>query len=174
MFACWAICAQIVYVNGTPLQYSCLEKSHGQRSLVGCSPWGCWGWDTTKQLHFHFSLSCTGEGNGNPFQCPCLENPMDRAAGGLPSMGLHRVGHDCCDLAAAAVYANNRVYDEHVFFFGECKALGQPHKCWHDWLSIKLWTSTPSWVSLVGTISYVLSHLETFPFANFKLYHFFL
>ena len=27
--------------NGTPLQYSCLEKSHGRRSLVGCSPWGC-------------------------------------------------------------------------------------------------------------------------------------
>ena len=36
--------------------------------------------DTTEQLHFHFSLSCTGEGNGNPLQCPCLENPRDRGA----------------------------------------------------------------------------------------------
>ena len=36
--------------------------------------------DTTEQLHFHFSLSCIGEGNGNPLQCSCLENPRDRGA----------------------------------------------------------------------------------------------
>ena len=50
-------------------------KSHGQRSLVGCSPWGREESDTTERLHFHFSLSCIGEGNGNPLQCSCLENP---------------------------------------------------------------------------------------------------
>ena len=55
-------------------------KSHGQRSLVGCSPWGCRESDLTKQLHFHFSLSCIGEGNGNPLQCSCLENPRDGRA----------------------------------------------------------------------------------------------
>ena len=69
-------------------------KSHGQRSLVGCWPWGCkelgtmvgcspWGRkesDTTEWLHFHFSLSCIGEGNGNPLQCSCLENPRDGGA----------------------------------------------------------------------------------------------
>ena len=97
---------------------------------------------TTERLHFHFSLSCIGEGNDNPLQCSCLENPRDRGAwwaavygvaqsrtrlsnftftrhfhalekemathssvlawripgtgepGGLPSLGLHRVGHD--------------------------------------------------------------------------------
>ena len=49
-------------------------------SLVGCSPWGCQGWDTTEQLHFRFSLSCIGEGNGNPLQCSCLENPRDGGA----------------------------------------------------------------------------------------------
>ena len=48
--------------------------------LVGCSPWGCWGSDTTERLHFHFSLWCTGEGNGNPLQCSCLENPRDGGA----------------------------------------------------------------------------------------------
>jgi len=37
--------------------------------------------------------SCIGEGNGNPLQCSCLENPRDGKPGGLPSMGLHRVGH---------------------------------------------------------------------------------
>ena len=41
-------------------------KSHGRRSLVGCSPWGRSESDTTERLHFHFSLSCIGEGNGNP------------------------------------------------------------------------------------------------------------
>ena len=50
-------------------------KSHGWRSLIGCSPWGRWGPDTTEWLHIHFSLSCIGEGNGNPPQCSCLENP---------------------------------------------------------------------------------------------------
>ena len=52
-------------------------KSHGWRSLVGCSPWGREESDTTERLPFHFSLSCIGEGNGNPLQCSCLENPRD-------------------------------------------------------------------------------------------------
>ena len=55
-------------------------KSHGQRSLVGCSPWGCEESGTTERLHFHISLSCIGEGNGNPLQCSCLENPRDGGA----------------------------------------------------------------------------------------------
>ena len=50
--------------------------------------------DTTERLHFHFSLSCIGEGNGNPLQCSCLENPRDGKPGGLLFMGSHRVGHD--------------------------------------------------------------------------------
>ena len=55
-------------------------KSHGWRSLVGCSPWDREESDMTERLHFHFSLSCTGEGNGNPLQCSCLENLRDRRA----------------------------------------------------------------------------------------------
>ena len=55
-------------------------KSHGRRSLVGYSPSGCKESDTTEWLHFHFSLSCIGEGNGNPLQCSCLENPRDGGA----------------------------------------------------------------------------------------------
>ena len=56
------------------------RKSHGWRSLVGCSPWGREESDMTERLHFPFPLSCTGEGNGNPLQCSCLENPRDGAA----------------------------------------------------------------------------------------------
>ena len=55
-------------------------KSHGQRGLVGCSSWGREELDTTERFDFHFSLSCIGEGNGNPLQYSCLENPMDRGA----------------------------------------------------------------------------------------------
>ena len=55
-------------------------KSHGRRSLVDCSPWGLEESDKTERLHFHFSLSCIGEGNGNPLQCSCLENPRDGGA----------------------------------------------------------------------------------------------
>ena len=55
-------------------------ESQGWGSLVGCSPWGCEESDTIEWLHFHFSLSCIGEGNGNPLQCSCLENPRDRGA----------------------------------------------------------------------------------------------
>ena len=56
-------------------------KSHGWRGLVGCSPWGGslgarHDWVTS----LYFSLSCIGEGNGNPLQCSCLENPRDVGA----------------------------------------------------------------------------------------------
>ena len=47
---------------------------------MGCRLWGCTESDTTERLHFHFSLSCIGEGNGNPLQCSCLENPRDSGA----------------------------------------------------------------------------------------------
>ena len=55
-------------------------KSQGRGSLEGLSAWGHWGSDTTEQLHFHFSLSCIGEVNGNPLQCSCLENPREGGA----------------------------------------------------------------------------------------------
>ena len=95
---------------GYPLQYSCPEDPHGQRNLEGYSPWGRKELDMTQWLSmaqhstvilkirfasvptsvptrlsdftftFHFSLSCIGEGNGNPLQCSCLENPRDNGA----------------------------------------------------------------------------------------------
>ena len=87
-------------------------KSHGRRSLVGCSPWGCEESDTTERLLFHFSLSCIGEGNGNPLQCSRLENPRDREPGGLPYLGSHRVGHDWSNLAATVGHEDRIWYKE--------------------------------------------------------------
>ena len=57
-----------------------LGESQGQWSLVGCHLRGRTEWDRTERLHFHFSLSCIGEGNGNLLQCSCLENPRDGGA----------------------------------------------------------------------------------------------
>ena len=68
--------------------------------------------DMTERLHFHFSLSCIGEGNGNPLQCSCLENPRDGKPGGLPSMGSHRVGHTWGDVAAAAAAVKSEPLSE--------------------------------------------------------------
>ena len=71
--------------NGTPLQYSCLENPMDGGAWWAAKsrtwgPWGCEELDTTERLHFHFSLSSIGGGNGNPLQCSCLENPRDRGA----------------------------------------------------------------------------------------------
>ena len=77
-------------------------KSHGQRSLVGCSPWGRLESDMTELLHFHFSLSCIGEGNGNP---TAVFLPGESQGWGR-LVGCHLWGrtvrHDWSDLAAAA------------------------------------------------------------------------
>ena len=89
--ACWTTQSKYInrYINSSvshlrrqwhPTPVLLPGKSHGQRTLVGCSPWGREESDITERLHFHFSLSCIGEGNGNPFQCSCLENPRDRRA----------------------------------------------------------------------------------------------
>ena len=64
-------------------------KSHGRRSLVGCSPWGHKESDTTERLPFHFSPSRIGEGNVNPLQCSCLENPRDGGAWWAAVYGGH-------------------------------------------------------------------------------------
>ena len=46
---------------------------------------------TTERLHLHFSLSCIGEGHGNPLQCSSLENPRDRGAWGAAVCGVTQI-----------------------------------------------------------------------------------
>ena len=79
---------------------------------MGCSPLGREESDTTERLPFHFSLSCIGEGNGNPLQCSCLENPRD---GGAWWAAVYGVAHDLSDLAAAAE-ANTSFFIFHLKF----------------------------------------------------------
>ena len=79
-------------------------KSHGWRSLVGCSPWGHWGSVTTEGLYFHLSLSCTGEGNASHSSVLAWRIPGMGEPGGLPSMGSNRVGHYWSYLEAAEAF----------------------------------------------------------------------
>ena len=72
---------------------------------MGCSPWGCKESNVTEQLHFHFSFSCIGEGNGNPLQCSCLENPRDGGAWWAAIYGVAQSRTRLSDLAAAAAAA---------------------------------------------------------------------
>ena len=74
---------------------------HGWRSLVGCSPWGRWELDVTERLHFHFHAlekEMATHSSILAWRIPGMGEP-----GGLPTLGLHIVGHDWSDLAAAAV-----------------------------------------------------------------------
>ena len=72
---------------------------------MGCSPWGRWELDTTEQLDFHFSLSCIGEGNGNPLQCSCLENPRDRGAWWAAVHGVTQSRTQLKRLSSSSIYS---------------------------------------------------------------------
>ena len=82
-------------------------KCHGWRSLVGCSPWGRVQSDTTERLQFHFSLSCIEEGNGNPLQCSCLENPRDGGAWWATVCGVAQSRTQLTQLSSSTV---NKIY----------------------------------------------------------------
>ena len=69
-------------------------KSHGWKSLVGCSPWGHYESDATERLHFHFLLSCIGEGKNTHSSVLAWRIPGTEEPGRLQSMGSLRVGHD--------------------------------------------------------------------------------
>ena len=78
-----------------------------------------WGSDTTEQLHFHFSLSCIGESNGNPLQCSCLENPRDGGAWWAVVCPITESDTTEADLAAAAVQLNatGLIQQRHLEFY---------------------------------------------------------
>ena len=82
-------------------------EPHGQRSLVDYSPRGHKELDMTEQLHFHFSLSCIGEGHGNPLQCSCLENLRDGGAWWAAVYGVAQSQTRLKRLATAAAAVSN-------------------------------------------------------------------
>ena len=81
-------------------------KSHGRRSLVGCSPWGRSESDTTEQLHIYVPPR---EGNGKPLQYSCLENPMDRGAWWAT---VHRVAKSQTGLSTIMLQVQSHVLQD--------------------------------------------------------------
>ena len=77
-------------------------KSHGRRSLVGCSPWGREELDTTSNFTFTVHFPALEKEMATHSMVLAWRIPGTAEPGGLPSMGSHRVGHDWSDLAAAA------------------------------------------------------------------------
>ena len=74
----------------------------------------------TERLHFPFSLLCIGEGNSNPLQSSCLENPRDGGAWWAAVYGSNRVRHDWSDLAVAVKYPHLSAYMNHVWINMTC------------------------------------------------------
>ena len=89
-------------------------KSHGRRSLVGCSPWGCEELGMTERLHFHFSLLCIGEGNGKPLQCSCLENPRDGVA--QSRTRLEWLSSSICKYIYIYIYIHTHIYNIYIAY----------------------------------------------------------
>ena len=98
--------------------------------------------DTTEWLPFHFSLSCIGEGNGNPLQCSCLENPKDGGAWWAAVHGVARVGHDWMTSLSlfTLMHWRRKWQPTPVFLPGESQgqeawwaAVYGSHRVGHDW-----------------------------------------
>ena len=80
-------------------------KSHGWRSLVGCSPWGRYSWTQLSDFTFTFHFHALEREMATHSSVLAWRIPGTGEPGGLPYLGLHRVGHDWSDAAAAAAAA---------------------------------------------------------------------
>ena len=123
------------------------RKIHGQRSLVRCSPWGRWGSDTTQWLHFLFSLSYIGEGNGNPLQCSCLENPRGgeawwAAVFGVAQSWTWRLKRLSSSSSSNSVLETDTVHKIQVL--SDAGILLKPHPQWLLGFVLNIWTTVTS------------------------------
>ena len=111
-------------------------ESQGWRSLVGCCLWGHTESDTTERPHFHFSLSCIGEGNGNPLQCSCRENPRDSGAWWAAVSGVAQIRTQLKRLSSSSSssYDNASVNEyEYVIPYwceSNCEMASENWNCW--------------------------------------------
>ena len=131
--------------------------------------------DTTERLHFHFSLSCIGEGNGNALQCSCLENPRD---GGAWWAAVYGVGQSRTRLKRLSSSSSKVIKCCHWFsafyrapFYGASfKSYAFSVLCCSIFLTVRSWIWSPvakeDMVSLINTIKAL--------WCSYKAYYFFL
>ena len=99
-----SICASLIFDRRRqwhPTPVLLPGKSHGWRSLVGCSPWGRWGWDRLSDFTFTFHFHTLEKEMATHSSVLAWRIPGTGEPGGLLSVGSHRVGHDWSDLAIA-------------------------------------------------------------------------
>ena len=119
------------YTSTQPTPVLLSGNSHGQRNLVGCSPWGCEESDMTEQLHFHFLLSCIGVGDGNPLQCSCLENPRDGGAWWAAIYGVAQSQTQLKRLGSSSTHLPTNLIIVHLLWAGqETSWSGEVHRFW--------------------------------------------
>ena len=93
-----------------PLQYSCLENPIDRGAW-----WAAVNGAATERLHFHFSLSCIGEGNGNPLQCSCLENPRDGGAWWAAVYGVAQIRTRLKRLSSSSSFSLVKICIDYFF-----------------------------------------------------------
>ena len=95
-----------------------------------CNPWGLKELDTTERIHFHFSLSCIGEGNGNPLQCSCLENHRD---GGAAVSGVAQSRTQLKRLSSSSVFMSMLFFlSSHSLLPPLCPQIHSLYMCLHS------------------------------------------
>ena len=125
---------------------------------MGCSPWGREELDTTERLPFHFSLSCIGEGNGNPLQCSCLENPRD---GGAWWAAVHGVAGSRTRLSDFTLFFHFHALEKEMATHSSVLAWRIPgtrepgglpsvgsHRVGHDWSDLAAAAAIPSYINM--------------------------
>ena len=134
-------------------------KSHGWRSLVGCSPWGRQESDMTEQLHFHFSLSCTGEGNGNPLQCSCLGESQGRGAWWAAVDGVAKSRTRLKRLSSSSSIYNGNIHirnhgqgDKQQTNWGRNHKAGTPNwRCWYFTEAFLTWATLWNMLQVISS-----------------------
>ena len=154
-------------------------KSHGWRSLVGYSPLGRKESNMTERLHFHFSLSCIREGNGNPLQRSCLENPGDGGAWWAAVYGVAQSRTRLKRLSRNTIYIYMYMHILFIFLFhyglsqdteysSPCYIVGPSYLSIYPKLLIY-----PSFPSSLVAISLFSMSLSLFLFCNYDHLYFF-
>ena len=136
---------------------------------MGCSPWGREESDTTERLHCLFSLSCIGEGNGNPLQCSCLENPRDGGAWWAAVSGVAQSWTQLKRLSSSSSSSSRRLEDQREEGLSLFPYFSLPHQVSSvssQWLQLPLLSSSLHVASPHQTDMLQFQLLPTEPFGH--------